>query len=135
MTELIGIFLLWILKQKGFGDKWIRWIKGCLDHPHFSILINGTLKSFFDSFRGIKQGDPFSSFLFTLVADGLSELMERAKVRGIIEGYSVGNHGFSINHLQFADDTMCCLKAKESQVSNMKNILCIFYLISRLKVN
>lgn len=72
-------FLLWVLKQKCFGDRWIKWIKGCLDHLHFSILKNGTSKGFFDSSRGIKQGDPLSPFLFTLVLDGLSELMEKGK--------------------------------------------------------
>lgn len=92
-------FLIWVLRQKGFGERWISWISGCLDHPHFSILINGTSKGFFDSSKGIRQGDSLSPFLFTLVADALSELMERAKVKGIIEGYTIGNNGFSINHL------------------------------------
>lgn len=88
-----------MLEQKGFEEKWIRWILRYLDHPHFSILLNGTSKGFFGSSRGLRQGDPLSPLLFTLVANGLSELMAQAKVRGIIEGYTIGNEGFSINHL------------------------------------
>lgn len=39
-------FLKWILKQKEFGDKWIQCISGCLDQPHFSVMLNGTSKGF-----------------------------------------------------------------------------------------
>lgn len=51
---------------------------GCLDHPHFSILINGISKGFFNSSQGIRQGDALSPFLFTLVANVVSALMMKA---------------------------------------------------------
>lgn len=35
---------------------------------------------------GLMQGDPLSPFLFTLVVDVLSRLVERAKEHQIIEG-------------------------------------------------
>lgn len=124
-----------MLEQKGFVDRWIKWISGCLDHPHFSILLNGTSKAFFESSKGQRQGDPLSPLLFTLVADGLRELMARAKDRGVIEGFTIGNEGFLVNHLQFADDTMCFLKADVSQVWMLKDILKIFKTISGLKIN
>lgn len=98
-------------------------------------MLNGTSKGFFESSRGIRQGDPLSPFLFTLVADALSELMAKAKSRGIIEGFAIGNIGFAINHLQFTDDTMCFLKAKDSQVCVLKDILRIFEIISGFKIN
>lgn len=37
-------FLIWVLRQKGFRERWISWISGCLDHLHFSILLNRTSK-------------------------------------------------------------------------------------------
>lgn len=46
-------------------------------------------KGLFGSSRGLRQGDLLSPLLFTLVVDGLSELMARAKVRWIIEGYNM----------------------------------------------
>lgn len=68
-------FLRWTMQKKGFGNKWINWIMGCLDHPHFSVMIIGSSKGFFPSSRGLRQGDPLSPFLFTLVVDGFSALM------------------------------------------------------------
>lgn len=121
--------------QKGFGERWNCWITGCLDHPHFSIMLNGTSKGFFESSRGIQQGDPLSPFLFTLVVDALSEPMAKAKSRGVIEGFPIGNVGYAINHLHFVNGTMCFLKAEDSQVYLLKDILRIFETISDLKIN
>lgn len=39
-------FLKWVLHKKGFRGRWIRWIMGYFDHPHFSIMINGASKGF-----------------------------------------------------------------------------------------
>lgn len=92
-------FLQWVIEKKSFGKRWIEWIKGCLDHPHFSIMINGTSKRFCSSSRGIRRGDPLSPFLFTLVADAFSALMVRAENHSIIEGFLKGSSGLSITHL------------------------------------
>lgn len=37
--------LQWTMGKKGFGEKWTKWITGCLDHPHYSVMINGISKS------------------------------------------------------------------------------------------
>ena len=51
-------FLFTIMQKMGFGEKWIRWIKWCISTASFSMLINGTSKGFFQSSRGLRQGDP-----------------------------------------------------------------------------
>lgn len=40
-------YLLSILIQMGFGDKWIKWISFCIKTIRFSILINGEPVGFF----------------------------------------------------------------------------------------
>lgn len=84
------VFLRWVLLKKGFGEKWIGWIMGCLGHPHFSILLNGTSKGFFSSPPDIRQGDLLSHFLFTLVEDAFSALMAKALSNSLIEEFGVG---------------------------------------------
>lgn len=63
-------FLKLVLIKKCLGPKWINWMMGCVTHPWFSILLNGTSKGFFYASRGLRQGDLLSPFFF-LVADSL----------------------------------------------------------------
>lgn len=108
---------------------------GCLDHPHFSIMLNGASKGFFSLFRGICQRDPSSLFLFTLVADSFSALMSKALSNSLIEEFWIRRDGVQVSHLQFADDTICFIKDSEEPVANLKYIFSIFETISGLKVN
>ena len=56
----------------------------------FAILVNGNAKGWVKASRGLRQGDPLSYFLFTLVADVLSRLLFRAEETVLIEGFFVG---------------------------------------------
>lgn len=51
-------FLINILRQMGFGEKWLKWIEFCIRTARFSLLINGEPVGFFPSERGLRQGDP-----------------------------------------------------------------------------
>jgi len=128
-------FPRWVLIKKGFGNRWIRWIMGCLDHPHFSVMTNGVSKEFFNSSRGICQDDPLSPFLFSLVADAFSSLMSKSMSSSLIEGIQIGREGVHVSHLLFADNIICFLKDSNEQVFHLKYILKIFETISGLKVN
>lgn len=108
---------------------------GCLNHPHFSVMINGSSKGFFPSSRGLRQGDPLSLFLFTLVVDEFSASMSKATENDLIKGFESSRNGLSISHLQFANDTICFVEANMDQVVNLKIISKIFEGILGLKVN
>lgn len=112
-------FLFWGFRRKGFGERWIFWISGCVLEPYFSILINGTSKEFFKSSRGLRQGDPLSPFLFTLVGDELSTLLKRVEMVGLVEGFEGGDERIMVSHLQFANDTILLLKEEKENIRNM----------------
>lgn len=107
----------------------------CVVESFFSILLNGTSKGFFKSTRGLRQVDPLSPFIFTLVADGLSALLKRAEAGGLVEGFEVRDERIMVSHLQFANDTILFLKAENENIRNMDMCLKIFEATSGLKMN
>ena len=62
----------------GFGEKWHRWIKWCLSTARFSVLVNRAPTGFFQSSRGLRQGDPLSPYLFVIVTKAFTYLLKRA---------------------------------------------------------
>ncbi|RVX00013.1 putative ribonuclease H protein [Vitis vinifera] len=122
-------------RRKGFNPKWRSWMRGCLSSSSFAILVNGNANSWVKVSRGLRQGDPISPFLFTLVADVLSRLMIRAKETRLIEGFFVGRDRTRVSLLQFADDTIFFFKASLDHLQNLKLILLVFGQVSGLKIN
>ncbi|RVX05015.1 putative mitochondrial protein [Vitis vinifera] len=74
-------------------------------------LMNGNAKGWVKASRGLRQGDPLSPFLFTIVADVLSRMMLRAEERSLLEGFRV------------------------EELQTLKSLLLVFRQISGLKVN
>ena len=83
-------FLFLVLEKIGFGDKWIKWIKWCVPTTRFSILVNGTPSGFFQSSRGLRQGDPISPYLFMVVMKALSYLIKRVVNGGFLSPCQLG---------------------------------------------
>jgi len=131
-------FLINILRQMGFGEKWLKWIGFCIKTVRFSILINGEPAGFFPSERGLRQGDPLSPFLFILAMEGLNSMIRVASQKKWLKGFKVGNQAgedLQICQLLYADDTVIFCDAKAEQVCFIRIILVIFEAVSGLSVN
>ena len=85
--------------------------------------------------RGLRQGDPLSSFLFNLVADVQSRMLLRAEERNLLEGFRVGRNRTRVSHLQFANDTIFFSNTREEELQTLKSLLLVFRHISGFKVN
>nr|GEZ46489.1 RNA-directed DNA polymerase, eukaryota, reverse transcriptase zinc-binding domain protein [Tanacetum cinerariifolium] len=55
-----------VLKNFGFGSRWCDWVVSCLKSSKGSVLVNSSPTSEFQFYKGLKQGDPLSPFLFIL---------------------------------------------------------------------
>ena len=106
-------FIYYMLRRLGFCDRWIRWIKGCLESASVSILVNGSPTKEFFPRKGLRQGDPLAPFLFLT---GVTRVAEEKK---LIDSLEVGKGKVKVNMLQYADDTLffCEANTKSDGIS------------------
>jgi len=125
-------FLIQTLRMKGFSQKWI---KSFISGGSVAINVNEDVGPYFQTKKGLRQGDPLSPILFNLVADMLTLFITRAKAAGQVSGVvpHLVDDGLSI--LQYADDTILFMEHNLEQAHNMKTILCAFEQLSGLKIN
>lgn len=68
-------FLHSVLVALGFPTMSIDWIMECVSLVTYSILVNGAPSIPFPARKGLRQGDPLSSFLFAVTMDYLSRCL------------------------------------------------------------
>ncbi|GJX81501.1 RNA-directed DNA polymerase, eukaryota, reverse transcriptase zinc-binding domain protein [Tanacetum coccineum] len=66
------LFIEEVLRQFGFPEKMIGWIMTCISTPKFTICVNGERFRYFRGGRGLRQGDPISPYIFTMVMEMLN---------------------------------------------------------------
>ena len=98
-------FIVDMLRRFGFGEKWCMWIKSCLHSSRGSVLINGSPTKEFQFYKGLKQGDPLSPFLFILVMESLHVSFQRVVDAGLYNGIKLAP-SLPISHLFYADDAI-----------------------------
>jgi hypothetical protein len=128
-------FLQQTLRMKGFSEKWCQWIQSFTEGGNVNIKVNDQLCSYFQTKKGLRQGDPLSPILFNIVVDMLAILIARAKAEGQVEGVipNLIEDGLSI--LQYADDTIIFMSHDVQKAVNMKFLLNTFEQVSGLKIN
>jgi len=124
-----------MLGRLGFCDKWILWIKSCLEPASVSILVNRSPTKKFYPLKGLRQGDPLTPFLFLIVVEGLTEVSRKTYELDVVEILEIGNKKVRFNMLKYAYDTLFFGHANSKSVVNYKAMLNFFELTSGLKVN
>ena len=128
-------FLQQTLRMKGFSHQWCEWVQKFTQGGNVNIKVNDQLGSYFQTRKGLRQGDPMSPILFNIVVDMLAIMIARAKeaaqVKGVIP--NLIQDGLSI--LQYADDTVIFMSHDVEKAVNMKLLLTTFEQLSGLKIN
>ncbi|GKB48885.1 hypothetical protein Tco_0899638, partial [Tanacetum coccineum] len=97
-------FLRTILTGFGFHNRMVGWIMECVTSTSFSICINGSLHGYFKGKRGLRQGDPLSPYLFTLVMEILTLIIRRRVQESDVFTYHRNCSRLDLVNLCFADD-------------------------------
>lgn len=127
-------FILKLLEAQGFPPLFRVWIKECISSPRFSVAINGELAGFFEGKKGLRQGDPLSPYLFILVMEALSKMLELASDLGKIELHPKCSNP-KITHLLFADDLLVFSNGSRVSLSGISEVMHMFKEFSGLDMN
>jgi hypothetical protein len=79
-------YLMKCISQKGFYEEWCERIGGIIRDGTLCVKINNTRGKDFGSHRGVRQGDPFSPFLFNIAAEGLAKMITQAQEAKLVTG-------------------------------------------------
>lgn len=103
--------------------------------PNYCPLFHSskwTPKGFFPASRGSRQGEPLWPFLFTLVANSLSQTIINAKSIGLFKRFQAGDDKVNASQIQFADDTLLLMDEEQSNISILK-FFPLFWISLRLE--
>jgi hypothetical protein len=99
------------------------------------IRVNDDIGHYFQTLKGLRQGDPLSPILFNIVADMLAIPIARAKEDGQVGGLIPHLVDSGISTLQYADNTILFMEHDLVKAVNMKLTLALFEQLSSLKIN
>ncbi|KAJ0625065.1 putative RNA-directed DNA polymerase [Helianthus annuus] len=119
----------------GFPPRWVKWVEGVLISARSSVLVNGSPTFDFKCEKGMRQGDPLSPFLFLMVMEALSCMLNKACSLGAFDGFKMSNNGPLISHLLYVDDAIFIGEFSTFNIKNVDRLLRCFHVCSRLKIN
>ena len=128
-------FIEKVMRRMGFHEKWVGWVLKCITTITYSVLINGEAHGQITPTRGLRQGEPLSSYLFLLCVKAFSALISDASNRQSPNGASICRGCPRFTHLVFANDSLLFCKAEMREVSKLVEILKLYKAASRQKIN
>lgn len=121
-------FLLVSLQRLGFSNQWQSLVFNCISSPCYSIMLNGTTRGFFKPFKGLRQGDRLSPYLFIVAQEVLSRMINQAFVNKQIQHFH--SEGMVISHLFYADDLLIFANGNKKSTSHLLELVNSFKLRS-----
>ncbi|GJX49917.1 RNA-directed DNA polymerase, eukaryota, reverse transcriptase zinc-binding domain protein [Tanacetum coccineum] len=124
-----------ILRRFGFLGRMVKWIMTFISSPKFTICVNGERYGYFNGGRGLRQGDPISLYIFTVVMEMLNLLIKGEIRKDKSFKYHFGCKQLKITHLCFADDLIMLCHGDMNSLATLKRSLDKFSSVSELYPN
>lgn len=107
----------------------------CISSARYQINHAGRTFGEINPSRGLRQGDPLSSYLFLICIEGFTSLIQDYEKRNLIQGIKVARSAPSISHMFFANDCYIFCKASDESVSHVLQMLDTFEKASGQQIN
>lgn len=127
-------FITSVLKAMNLPDQFIRWILVCISTASFSVAVNGSLEGFFTSARGIRQGCSLSPYLYVIMNNVLSKMLNETAATGAFE-YHPQCSAVNLTHLCFVDDILVFTDAYVQSLEGVLQVMNQFAGFSGLHIN
>uniref|UniRef100_A0A0V0IEX1 Putative ovule protein n=1 Tax=Solanum chacoense TaxID=4108 RepID=A0A0V0IEX1_SOLCH len=128
-------FLIQVLRRFGFSERIIDMIVRLISNNWYSVLMNGKPFGFFQSSRGLKQGDPLSPTLFIIAAEVLTRALNGLYENAEFKGFGLPKWSPQINHLSYADDTIIFCSGHPKSMRMMMSVLRRYERVSGQMIN
>ncbi|XP_076945247.1 uncharacterized protein LOC143616251 [Bidens hawaiensis] len=89
-----------------FPLKWRMWVSAIIKASRASGLVKGSPTQEFQSFWGLRKGDPLALFLFIIAMEGLTTMLYSMVQKGIYSGLKCGSSGPALSHFSYVDDVV-----------------------------
>ena len=123
-------FLNKCLELFNFGPQCIRWVNIFYKNIQSCVVSNCLCCDYFNTERGVRQGNPLTPYLFVLAVEILAIAISN---KDSIKGIEI--HDLETKLLQFADDTTAAVLSDMNSSEALFSLLREFEKVSGLKLN
>ncbi|GJV50023.1 RNA-directed DNA polymerase, eukaryota, reverse transcriptase zinc-binding domain protein [Tanacetum coccineum] len=113
----------------------VKWIVRCVTYVSFFVCVNGERFRHLKGGRGLRKGDPMSPYLFTLVMEIISLIVQKKVEERKDFRYHFGCKQLKLTHFCFVDDLLMFCHGDVVSVGVLKEYIEEFGVISCLLPN
>ncbi|GKB77808.1 RNA-directed DNA polymerase, eukaryota, reverse transcriptase zinc-binding domain protein [Tanacetum coccineum] len=113
----------------------VNWIMQCVSTTAFTLNVNGDRFGYFKGGRGLRQGDPISPYLFTLIMEVFTLILHKEIDQEPNFQYHFGCKDVKLSHVCFADDLLVMCHGDAISMGVIKKALETFSAVSGLVLN
>ncbi|XP_058198403.1 uncharacterized protein LOC131313927 [Rhododendron vialii] len=107
----------------------MKWLQACVTTANYSLSINGEVTGYILGKKGLRQGDPLSSYLFVIVMEILTCLLkEKSLLHDFHFHWRCG--ATKLVNLCFADDLMIFYKGELTSINHIQDAFSEFQSLS-----
>lgn len=126
-------YLLDVLRQFGFGNRWLNWICNLFATSSSQVLLNGAPGQPIPHARGLRQGDPLSPMLFILAMEPFHWILKAAEGASILSPLESNRNRFRCS--LYADDVAVFTRPDATELTTLSKLLNLFAQVSGLHTN